>query len=297
MWDRLIQVYRWLFRVRDPRLSPADLEDMDVGFEGPLTLLEHERFVVEGGKFAATAAVFCDGDITRTPGNSIDGYIPGIACLLTMHRVNIDFDPAKESLLAASKATSLLVIEWTDKKKHGYLVVATAFFVGPSVLLTAGHAVLKPEEAVSIEYYLFPAGTEFISLADLVHRRPVIYPFEVIENASVRSNLDLAILKTAVQSSYFVDLSTQEMPIDGTADIIGYPGEKRERWIRKHPGLADSEIENSEKTAEELLPKRTLVVTRGIVQHHNGCYTLYKISTCPGLSGSPVVYEGKVHGI
>jgi V8-like Glu-specific endopeptidase len=216
------------------------------------------------------------------------------------HSVVANFDDARESLVGASKATSLLLIEWKDKKDHQFWNFATAFFVAPGLLLTAGHALIEPEGAVTVSRYLFLPGTEFISAQNLRVRGPIRTRCTVLDNAYTRSGrakLDLAILSTGgLEFNNPLKISTEAVPIEGTIDVVGYPGEKSTVWVtQKHPDVTN--LDDSQRIAEVLLPTRRLVVTRGVVQHNGARFASYKISTCPGLSGSCLMYNGKVHGI
>ena len=211
-----------------------------------------------------------------------------------------DFDTIKESLVAASKATCLLSIEfWDAQGRHGWQF-ATAFFVAPSLLLTAGHAALDPENAVRTDRYLFPQGASIITHDDIVSHSPSVVRCTLVKNEfrgyGHRKSKDIAILSSgSYETQHYVKLSTDPVPIGEAIDIIGYPGEKRWNWLKeKHPELKNLKV--SEPSAESLLPTGTLVVTRGAVVHHENDITSYSVSTCPGFSGSCMLYKGKAHG-
>ena len=72
MFD-FFRIVRWLVPDRRPRLSMGDLEDMDVSLAYPLTYFDQEKFVVEDGELAATAARFYDGEIKNTVGRTLQG--------------------------------------------------------------------------------------------------------------------------------------------------------------------------------------------------------------------------------
>jgi hypothetical protein len=67
------RIYRWFFPERKQIMTQADLEDLDVAVQYPLTMLDQEKFVVEAGELAATSAIFSEGTITLTDGRSLDG--------------------------------------------------------------------------------------------------------------------------------------------------------------------------------------------------------------------------------
>lgn len=96
-------------------------------------------------------------------------------------------------------------------------------------------------------------------------------------------------------SLYYVAISLEPLPRGVMADIIGYPGRIPQAWIEKQGSLkTDPQI--SSRDIENLLPPGRLTVTRGIVEVDHGTKIHYKISTCPGMSGSCLLYKGRVHG-
>ena len=215
-------------------------------------------------------------------------------------RVAPDFDPDKASILAASKATSLLMIEGVDSRGHRSLHFATAFFIAPSVLLTAGHAALEAAGAVRTDFYIFHPGTQYLDWNQVWRRTPSAIRCTVVQNlysGGRSSSKDIAILSSgSFESAHFLPLSGDRIPVHRNVDVIGYPGEKRNLWLtEKHEGL--NNVEESGAAGEVLLPTRQLVVTRGVVAYDAEDLTSYTISTCPGLSGACVMFNGKVHGI
>ena len=291
------RLLRWLFPDRRQRLSLADLEDMDVSVHYPLGLLDQEKFVLQDGEVAGTTGIIDGSSVTKTNGRDIEGYFFVIEFLIRS-RVATDFIPDKDYILAASRATSLLMIEGYDSKGRRSLEFATAFFIAPSLLLTAGHAAVSPN-GLRTELYLFHPGTTHLDFSQVAKRSPSAIRCAVVVNhysgVGFPSN-DIAILSSGnFESAHFLTLSGEGIPLDRNVDIIGYPGEIRDMWLsEKHDGLAD--VSKNKASGEVLLPPRQLVVTRGIVAHNSGSLVSYTISTCPGLSGSCVMFEGKVHG-
>ena len=72
----IIRFLRWFFRFRNQGMSLADLEDMDVSVEFPLTLFDQEKFVVENGELVGTTATINEDEITHTIGKPLGGYTP-----------------------------------------------------------------------------------------------------------------------------------------------------------------------------------------------------------------------------
>lgn len=194
----------------------------------------------------------------------------------------------------------MLFVESTDSKNRTTWDFATAFYVKPNLLLTAGHAAVDLPDAVKTERYLFLPGKSSLNMDEISSRKPYTIRCEVVETlykVDGQVHKDIAILSSgSFESQHYVELSTDPVPADVTVDIIGYPGEKRTNWLReKHPELK-SLVEGA-SAGEALLPTRKLVVTRGVVVHtSHDDLTSYNISTCPGLSGSCLMYQGKVHG-
>jgi V8-like Glu-specific endopeptidase len=209
------------------------------------------------------------------------------------------FNCDKDPILAASKATSLLFIESTNSKGNRQWDFATAFFVAPKLLITAGHAALDPLESVKTDRYIFLPGKSSLNADEVSSRGPFAVRCDVVgtmfKSGSSMSK-DIAILSSGnFETNHYVPISLDPIPRDSTIDVIGYPGEKRIAWLReKHPELKS--LVQGERAGEVLLPTRQLIVTRGVVAHTSAGVTWYNISTCPGLSGSCVVYNGQVHG-
>jgi hypothetical protein len=295
------QLWRWFLGDREPVMSRSDLEDLDVSVEFPLTMYDQEKFVVQDGELAGTTGIIKDDEISHTSGKSLDGLFGPYSESTNNIRVTPDFDNEKTSILEASKATSLLLVESTDSKGRHAWDFATAFFVTPTLLLTAGHAAIDSPEAVKTERYLFLPGTLCLNIDEISARKPYAVRCNVVETlfkANAHVSKDIAILSSgSFESQSYLELSADPVPVDATIDIIGYPGEKRTNWLReKHPELK-SLVEGA-SAGEALLPTRQLVVTRGVVKRPDYMdMTSYNISTCPGFSGSCLIYQGKVHGI
>jgi hypothetical protein len=105
---------------------------------------------------------------------------------------------------------------------------------------------------------------------------------------------DIAILDAApFKSANYLRLSAHVPPLNAVVDVIGYPDEIRQEWINTHGMLI-----NPDKSREEILflfQNGHLTVTRGTVETAQRTIS-YQISTCPGLSGSCVLYKGFVIG-
>jgi hypothetical protein len=112
-----------------------------------------------------------------------------------------------------------------------------------------------------------------------------------------KSVKDIAILKCEGHNGgSYLPLSNDPLPLDTVVDIIGYPAFGHESCIAKLRDLTDSKA--SEKSSKILLPPKNLMVTRGTVDSKTDDGLIsYKVSTCPGMSGGCLLYDGKVYGM
>src|ERR1700737_4179068 len=294
----LPRILRWLFPQRQQGLSRADLEDMDVAVEYPLTLFDLEKFEVKDGELVATTGTIEEGQITPIAGKHLEGSDRTTKRLL-MTRVAASFENEKPGLIKAAKATCLLFVKITDAQNRVDWEFATAFFVGKNTLLTAGHAALDSRDTKT-ERYIFLPGTRYLDMDNVQTLTPYAIRCTVLDTIykSTDPSRDIAILSSgSFETQSYVTLAADRIPNEVTVDIVGYPGRKSTKWLRdKHQGLRS--LVDAEKSGEIFLPTGHLAVTRGVVlENTDGNMTSYKISTCPGLSGSCVVYNGKVYGI
>jgi V8-like Glu-specific endopeptidase len=204
--------------------------------------------------------------------------------------------------MKAARCTALLEVEF--RKSDGGIVKGhgTAFFVTEKHLLTAGHNIVADAPgtvriSLRIAYpgvKVYDAGTaSTIRTLDCV-------PLKTLYTKGDKKNKskDIAILKCeGLNGGPYLPLSSDPLPSNAVVDIIGYPSVGHHDCITRHQNdLNDSEA--SEASSKILLPTNTLVVTRGTVEKtdvDNGLIS-YKVSTCHGMSGSCLLYEGKVYG-
>lgn len=176
--------------------------------------------------------------------------------------------------------------------------IGTAFFVGPRILLTAGHCVINAKEP-TVRLLISTPGVDVIDVSMLLNGRMSGIDCTVVTNLFKKNgpfNKDIAIISSGSYiSSQYIQIGDGLLPADATVDIVGYPGEVTASWLRKHQGLVSAD--QSRDPAERLLPWRHLVISEGMVVDTTGPLTSYKISTCRGMSGSCLVYRGKAYGI
>ena len=108
---------------------------------------------------------------------------------------------------------------------------------------------------------------------------------------------DIALLGVGTyRGTVAAQLSTDLPPVGSTVDVIGYPGDlKSPIWMKNKVDLLN-DIDRSVATLQKLLPSRTIVTSRGTVRECTGTLIKYNLSTVPGMSGSCVLYQGKLIG-
>lgn len=176
----------------------------------------------------------------------------------------------------------------------------TAFFIDRKHLITAGHNTYIKEGTIKKIQITYP-GLWRVNYTQLLDGK--ICTIDCTEVKSLYSKQgpyerDIALLHAGSHNAAdFLQLSP-ELPkeIDddhALVDVIGYPGELKSEWMRTQKDIKD--VDQSLDDVAKLLPKRTLTVTRGVLKSI-GKTVSYDLSTCPGMSGSCVLYKGKVIG-
>jgi len=258
-------------------LTREELERMDLDYDEEYGEFDYERFMVKDGEVHGVTATITNDQIVDTEAS--DPAEPS-------------FESNKDGLLKAGKCTCMLLID------HGTeITTGTAFFVAPSLLITAGHCVAN---LVKSQLILSLPGREFINADKL--RNGDIEGLKCTVKATLfkpgRSSRDwtrdIAILETGYISPNFLDLSRTHLEVGAVVDVIGYPGDIPIHWLRRHHGLDSAD--QSKATAEKLLPMRHLTISRGNVAVANSTVT-YNVSTCRGMSGASLTSGGKAYGV
>ena len=179
----------------------------------------------------------------------------------------------------------------------GHYVTGTAFFIGPHTLLTAGHIISSNTYPV----YTQGPGVEVTKAPRAIYNADGANRFTL----HVRDRLwdgtsetpDLAILdsESYTHGSPLEIAWDTQLVMDTTLDVIGYPGTYTEDYIQKNYKQQISDVQVAHKDAQALLPQRRLLVSCGKLIS-DGDKPEYRLSTFGGMSGSPVVYQGKVVG-
>jgi V8-like Glu-specific endopeptidase len=207
------------------------------------------------------------------------------------------FEIEDNGLLKVGGSTSLLLIEEMRNGQPISQHFGTAFFVRPDILLTAGHCtqgMRGPQLRLTISR---PLSVGTINLTEFVNRRTETIECKVISSLYKKDapHKDISVLHSGTyKSPNFLDLSASPIPLHATVDVIGYPGRHTTQFILGHKEITKP-FHETVTAAETLLPAQALTVSRGTVESV-GQTISYKVSTCQGMSGSCLWYNGKVFG-
>jgi len=269
----------------------------DVAFEEDPTVFESERLQLDqtGAVIGLTATIDKEG-LQLCECKSPEGQNPfGRASDLV--RTEPPFEKDKEQILKISKCMCRVFIEEgeVDGKQRRHFF-GTAFFVGETKLITAGHNIAGLNNPVTRISISLP-GVSKVSSTDMSLRKVPLIECKVVGTLYKKDwhySKDIAILDSgSFRNPDYVPLSSIIPPKEAIIDIIGYPWEIRREWIEAQPGLIN--ITQREQDAKKLFPAGSLLVTRGTVEDSEETMS-YHISTCPGMGGSCVLYQGSVIG-
>lgn len=193
-------------------------------------------------------------------------------------------------MVKAGQCTSMLLID----NGPGDSALGTAFFVGPSTLITAGHCVADIGKA---NLLISTPGLPFVESQQI--RRGDIHTVSCTVKALLYNpkhpTEDIAIIDCgSFRSGNYLPISQSTLPENTVVDIVGYPGQVTLPWVEKHEGLLSPS--KSVDEASKLLPMHRLAVSRGHVTKSNSTISYY-LSSVRGMSGSCVLHGGKAYGI
>jgi len=215
---------------------------------------------------------------------------------LTGSSIQPNFDTRKSSLTLAAQSTCYIGVKPDrnlETPSAGYQY-GTAFFVSSTLLITAAHLVPDNKRRIVGQLPGTQRATSFVE--DLFKKPPPFDTFECKCLGTGLPNADLAVLQVtgSYRAKVFLKIDESGLDVDDLVDVVGYPGLYSERDVRNmHPGLIDGDIVDD---VFELFPKSRLVITHGLVVL-GGFMPRYRVSTVSGMSGSPVIVNGKVRGI
>lgn len=214
-------------------------------------------------------------------------------CQILTARIAPDFQERKEALVKVAKCTCSLAARYPDDN----YATGTAFFVGPTTLLTARH--VAPDHTTDVVAQLPGVRTAIIDSEKLFDENPVVETFvcRVVLDGPAWL-VDVTILDCS--NSHFravewLELDRTSLKKGVKVDLVGYPGAYSSQYVAKTqelPLLGKSEY----RDIEELLPSHELTITHGAVIL-GGKTCTYRVSTIGGMSGSPVVVSGKAVGM
>lgn len=186
------------------------------------------------------------------------------------------------------------------RRRDGRYTTATAFFIGPTTLLTAGHSVAEVGKTIWAQLpgleTCHPNPSEVFQGITSISR----FPCYVKERLYAGSqDKDIAILKTEGFRGAYTDKVELDNGIQDTETdlvyVIGYPGEYSMSSIQAKYASRVKSVKEAFQQALIALPPFELAVTCGKLIT-GGENPVYKASTIAGMSGSPVVFKGKVVG-
>ena len=208
------------------------------------------------------------------------------------HRIDPGFEQRKEALAKVARCTCFIgAMYGPDDFASG-----TAFFVGPTTLLTAGH--IAKDKSTSIVAQLPGIRTAVIDVKHLFSETPTVETFAC---RVVPEKPDYFVDVTILDCSQSNFRATNWLELDRTllkqgikVDLIGYPGAYSKQYVvdTQNVGPLDK---SAVRDIEELLPSCELTITHGPVLR-GGKIPTYRVSTIGGMSGSPVIIGDKAVG-
>lgn len=300
------RIYRFLvglFQTTRNRAFAFDdwdkLARWDVAYDEELTVLDSERLQTsEEGEVVGTTAVLHQRKLILSAGKLLArcDETSSLEIRLTC-RVPPIIERDEAAILTAGKCTSFLFIEETTPSgRYTYRFCGTAFFISDRLLLTAGHNVVGVNGPVSEILITYPGLCQVDSWQVAERSTPTIKCkiLETIYSLNGDFSKDIAILDAGSFSARnHLSLSSTIPPQNATVDVVGYPGDIIDEWLEAHETFPN--IRKAKEEADRLLKKGSLTVTRGTIKTI-GTNITYYISTCPGMGGACVLYNGSVIG-
>jgi V8-like Glu-specific endopeptidase len=186
---------------------------------------------------------------------------------------------------------------------RGSIIYGTAVFIDDKHLLTAGHCFYdksRRTDTIKRIRVVYP-GLPYVNYSDLHSGEIFTLDCTIIKNlfkgAPDLNEPDIALLHAGTGNGPLGTELSANVPKPGAiVDVIGYPQEPVTAWFKKKLKNIN-DLDETIKTVRKLLPYRTLTISRGTIKTVGKGYITYNVSTVPGMSGSCLVYEGKVIGI
>ena len=211
-------------------------------------------------------------------------------------RIVTSFVDIEEDLHRVASATCSIYTKYSETRYGS----ATAFFILPTILLTAGHVVDGVGRA---QIFGMPPGSRKASNPRRVFNDPRSsqrFQCFVKERRYVSSKEDIAILETRdyVSPSLVTPNLDLQPSLNQMIYIVGYPGEyTMTQMLEDNLDDRVDDLDEAHSQCKRTLPPFTLTASYGkVAQNTNADNPTYKASTIRGMSGSPVVFQGSVIG-
>ena len=200
--------------------------------------------------------------------------------------------------MLGAKSTCFIVAKpgLDDDGKPISYASGTAFFVGPTTLVTAGHIVPDGKRTIVAQFPGTRNATFFVEdhFDDPAARGLQTFQCKFIDTG--RPNADISILQIIgpYRAENYLEVHPSSLNFDDSqsVDVIGYTGLYSPRYVRNMNQAAQRD---SVSDIEALFPKRELIITHGPFVL-GGIMPTYRLSTVSGMSGSPVLLDGRVIG-
>jgi len=278
---------------------------MDTDVE-EVNTFEQEGLMVENGDVVGETAFITEERQVQPTGNfftfSVHSDIPRHQVLSFDYSTSVGeqhtFDPDREVLLLASQCVAFLIVEFEKSTNYG-----TAVFIDEKYLLTAGHCLCDKYKRADTRkrIRIVTPGLPRVDYGKLETRQLLTIDCTLVKNlfkdGSGPNECDIALLHAGTSNGPLgIKLSSILPPSGAVVDVIGYPGVAVPAWLkRKLDNIHD--INETIKTVRKLLPDMTLTISRGTVETTGNKIITYNVSTVPGMSGSCLLYQGKVIGV
>jgi len=192
------------------------------------------------------------------------------------------------------------IVSKKSPTEDGPYFVGTGFFISPTILVTAAHAVC---ESATIVYGTQSTlkSTRVSAPRDIFTGTPGVMRLEfkvlkrIIESGPPR--IDIAILKVSegIRWGQFIhiDVSVEDRNIGDRVDVLGYPRYNEDWFNRMHPQLTNP-LQGFVDAIQTLQTQKLNISTGSLLSV--GEYYTYRLSSSPGMSGGPVMCGSKAIG-
>src|SRR5579859_6700328 len=204
--------------------------ETDIFLAPPPVKAWDEILLREDSNFVGATATFSDAweIVPRLNSRLPSGYID-LWCRVFKCRIDPCFEQRQEALTKAARCVCYI-----GTQQYGECGSGTAFFVSPTILLTAGHVV--PDKSVSVVAQLPGVQRTEIAVRNLFENDSAEVETFICRLVPDKQNYfaDITILDCS-QSSYrateWLELEQVVLTHDVKVDVIGYPGEYSSNYL------------------------------------------------------------------